>query len=80
MLGRIAAQLAKQVIFQKVREAERDTVYAEYNGRVGEMVNGTVKRIEGPDMIVDLGKTEARMPRKEQSRLEATPWASACGP
>ena len=70
VLGRIAAQAAKQVIFQKVREAERDTVYAEYNQRVGELVNCTVKRMEGPDVIVDLGRTEARMPRKEQSRLE----------
>ena len=68
--GRIAAQAAKQVIFQKVREAERDTVFAEYNQRVGELVNCTVKRLEGPDVIVDLGRTEARMPRKEQSRLE----------
>ena len=70
VLGRIAAQAAKQVIFQKVREAERDTVYAEYNQRVGELVNCTVKRMEGPDVIMDLGRTEARMPRKEQSRLE----------
>ena len=53
-----------------MREAERDTVYAEYNQRVGELVNCTVKRMEGPDVIVDLGRTEARMPRKEQSRLE----------
>jgi N utilization substance protein A len=71
VLGRIAAQTAKQVIFQKVREAERDTVYGEYSGRVGECVNCTVKRIEGPDLIVDLGKTEGRLPRKEQSRLES---------
>src|SRR5437773_1062696 len=71
ILGRIAAQLAKQVIFQKVREAERDTVYNEYIGRVGEIVNATVKRIEGPDVIFDLGKAEARMSRKEQSRLES---------
>src|SRR5512135_3297057 len=70
-LGRISAQLAKQVIFQKVREAERDTVYNEYIGRVGEIVNVTVKRIEGPDVIFELGTTEARMPRKEQSRLES---------
>src|SRR5215467_14818256 len=69
-LGRISAQIAKQVIFQKVREAERDTVYNDYIGRVGEIVNATVKRIEGPDVIFDLGKAEARMPRKEQSRLE----------
>jgi transcription termination/antitermination protein NusA len=63
--------LAKQVIFQKVREAERDTVYNEYVNRVGEIVNATVKRVEGPDIIFDLGKAEARMPRKEQSRLES---------
>src|SRR6202522_3036028 len=71
ILGRIAAQLAKQVIFQKVREAERDTVYNEYIGRVSEVVNATVKRVEGPDVIFDIGKAEARMPRKEQSRLES---------
>src|SRR5690348_10697921 len=71
ILGRIAAQLAKQVIFQKVREAERDTVYNEYIGRVGEILNATVKRIEGPDVIFDIGKAEARMGRKEQSRLES---------
>ncbi len=71
VLGRIAAQLAKQVIFQKVREAERDTVYNEYIGRVGEVINATVKRTEGQDVIVDLGKAEGRMPRKEQSRLES---------
>ena len=71
VLGRIAAQLAKQVIFQKVREAERDTIYNEYIGRVGEVLNATVKRQEGQDVIVDLGKAEAKMPRKEQSRLES---------
>ncbi len=71
VLGRIAAQLAKQVIFQKVREAERDTVYNEYIGRVGEVINTTIKRQEGQDVIVDLGKAEGRMPRKEQSRLES---------
>jgi len=70
-LGRISAQTAKQVIFQKVREAERETVYAEYSGRVGELVNCTVKRIEGPDLILDMGKTEARLPKKEQSKLES---------
>src|SRR6266851_4087302 len=70
VLGRIAAQTAKQVIMQKVREAERETVYNEYNGRVGELVNCIVKRIEGPDLIVDLGRTEARLPKREQSRLE----------
>jgi transcription termination/antitermination protein NusA len=70
-LGRISAQTAKQVIFQKVREAERETVYNEYSGRAGELVNCTVKRIEGQDLVLDLGKTEARLPKKEQSRLES---------
>lgn len=70
-LGRISAQIAKQIIFQKVREAERDTVYNEYIGRVGEVINATVKRIEGPDVIFDIGKAEAKMSKKEQSRLES---------
>jgi len=70
-LGRIAAQTARQVILQKVREAERENIFAEYSNRVGELVNTTVKRIEGLDMVVDLGKTEARLPKKEQSRLES---------
>jgi N utilization substance protein A len=69
-LGRIAAQLAKQVIFQKVREAERDTVFNEYAHREKEVLNATVKRLEGQDVIYDLGKAEARCPKREQSRLE----------
>ncbi|WP_263383321.1 transcription termination factor NusA [Granulicella arctica] len=69
-LGRIAAQMAKQVIFQKVREAERDTVFNEYNHRAGEVLTATVKRLEPMDVIFDLGKAEARMPKREQSRLE----------
>src|SRR6201998_399156 len=69
-LGRIAAQMANQVIFQKVREAERDTVFNEYNHRAGEVLNATVKRLEPMDVIFDLGKAEARMPKREQSRLE----------
>ena len=69
-LGRIAAQLAKQIIFQKVREAERDTVFQEYAHREKEVLNATVKRIEGQDYIYDLGKAEARCPKREQSRLE----------
>jgi len=70
-LGRISAQLAKQVIFQKIREAERDTIFAEYSHRIGEIVSCTIKRTEGQDMIVDIGRTEARLPRREQSRLES---------
>ena len=69
-LGRIAAQTAKQVIFQKVREAERDNVYAEYSNRVGEVVSGVVKRFENGDIIMELGRIEAQLPRKEQSRAE----------
>ena len=69
-LGRISAQTAKQVIFQKVREAERETIYREYSDRVGELVNTAIKRVEGLDLVVDLGKTEARLPKREQSRLE----------
>ncbi|HEX6771800.1 MAG TPA: transcription termination factor NusA [Acidobacteriaceae bacterium] len=70
VLGRIAAQMAKQVIFQKVREAERDTVFNEYAHRQGEVITAMVKRLELQDVIFDLGKAEARMPRREQSRLE----------
>jgi N utilization substance protein A len=70
-LGRIAAQTAKQVIFQKVREAERDNVFAEYSDRVGDVVNGIIKRQEMGDFIVDLGRAEALLPRKEQSRAES---------
>ena len=69
--GRIAAQTAKQVIIQKVREAERDIVYNEYKGREGELVNGVVQRFEKGDIILDLGKAEALLPRKEQSPREA---------
>src|SRR3979490_1407495 len=70
VLGRIAAQTAKQVILQKVREAERDTIYNEYHTRAGELVTVIVKRAEGPDLIVDMGRTEARLPKREQSKLE----------
>jgi len=70
-LGRISAQTAKQVILQKVREAERDSVFSEFQGRYGELVNCIVKRLEGQDYVVDMGKTEARLPKKEQSRVES---------
>ncbi len=69
-LGRIAAQTAKQVIFQKVREAEREIVFDEFSGQVGQLVNGIIRRFEGRDMIVDMGKTEAILPMSEQSRVE----------
>ena len=70
VLGRIAAQTAKQVIFQKVREAERDNVYALYSDRVNEVINGTVKRFENGDIVVDAERVEALLPRREQSRAE----------
>ena len=72
VLGRIAAQTAKQVIFQKVREAERENIFAEYNQRIGEVVNATAKRFENGDMIAEIsGRVEAVLPRKEQSRAES---------
>jgi transcription termination/antitermination protein NusA len=71
VLGRIAAQTAKQVIFQKVREAEREHIYAEYTDRVGEVINTMVKRFESGDLIVEIGRNEAVLPRKEQSRAES---------
>lgn len=70
--GRIAAQTAKQVIIQKVREAERDMVYRDFKDRQGELVNGLVARIEREgNVVVDLGKTEGLLPRREQSFREA---------
>jgi transcription termination/antitermination protein NusA len=69
-LGRIAAQNAKQVLYQRVREAERENIYNEYIDRVGEVLNGTVKRFERGDIIIDLGRTEAVVPRQEQARHE----------
>src|SRR3989454_1882102 len=69
-LGRIAAQTAKQILFQKVRDAVRNNVYEQYIDRVGELVNGFVKRFERGNMIVDLGNLEAILPRSQQSRGE----------
>ena len=63
--GRVAAQNAKQTIVQKVREAERDRQFGEYQGRVGEIVNGTVKRVEYGNVIVDMGRAEAIIRRDE---------------
>ena len=69
-LGRIAAQTAKQVIAQRVREAEREKIHGEFSERVGEVVNAMVKRFESGDLIVEIGRIEAQIPRKEQSRAE----------
>jgi N utilization substance protein A len=69
-LGRIAAQTAKQVIAQRVREAEREKIHGEYSQRVGEVVNAMIKRFESGDIIAEIGRIEAQIPRKEQSRAE----------
>jgi N utilization substance protein A len=71
VLGRIAAQTAKQVIFQKVREAERENIFSEFSQRIGDVQTGTVKRFENGDLIVEIGRNEAVLPRKEQSRAES---------
>lgn len=69
-LGRIAAQTAKQVIVQKVREAEREIVFEEFSNQIGNVVNGIIRRFEGRDVILDIGRTEAILPLSEQSRNE----------
>ena len=66
VLGRIAAQTAKQIIIQKIREAERDALYEEFATRVGEIVHGTVQRLEGGMVTVNVGKAEGILPRSEQ--------------
>jgi N utilization substance protein A len=69
--GRIAAQTAKQIIFQKLREAEREIIYSDFKGRQGDLLTGIVQREERGGLIVDLGKTEALLPKKEQSLRES---------
>jgi N utilization substance protein A len=69
--GRIAAQAAKQVIIQKVKDAERENIYMDYKDRKGEVVNGMVQRFERGDIIVNLGKVEALLPREEQVPRES---------
>jgi N utilization substance protein A len=69
-MGRIAAQTAKQILFQKVRDAVRANVYEQYIDKVGDLVNGYVKRFERGDIIVDLGTVESVLPRNQQSRGE----------
>lgn len=68
--GRIAAQSAKQIIVQKVRDAERSQIYEEFKDRVGEVLSGNIRRFERNDIIVDLGRTEAIIPYKEQIPTE----------
>ena len=69
-LGRIAAQACKQAFIQKVREAERDVLYDEYETRVGSLVNGTVQRFDNDSLVINLGRTEAYLPREERVRGE----------
>src|ERR687886_493517 len=69
-MGRIAAQTAKQILFQKVRDAERQNIYEQYIDKVGDLVNGYIKRFERGDIIVDLGTVESLLPRNQQSRGE----------
>ncbi len=69
-LGRIAAQSARQVLFQRVREAERAVVYKNYSDRIGDMINGIVKRMDRGSLIVELGDTEGVIPRSHQVRHE----------
>lgn len=69
-LGRIAAQTAKQVIFQKVREAEREIIFEEFSEQISQLVNAIVRRTEGRDTILDIGRTEAVLPYSEQSQNE----------
>ena len=79
--GRIAAQTAKQVIVQKVREAERERQYDEYKDRIGEIVNGTVKRVEYGNVMVDLGRAEGdRAPRRDDPARELSATATASAP
>ena len=68
--SRIAAQTAKQVIIQKVREAERETIFNEFKGRMGELINGVVRRFERGDLVVDLGRAEAVLPVDQQAPRE----------
>jgi len=68
--GRIAAQTAKQVVIQKIREAEKDVVYAEYHNRIGQIISGSVYRFDKGSIIVDLGKTEGVIHKSEQSSKE----------
>lgn len=70
VFGRTAIQTAKQVIVQRVREAERDKIFSDYSERIGELVTGTIQQIEKGNILVNLGRTEAMMPYKEQIRKE----------
>lgn len=68
--GRIAAQTAKQVLLQRIREAEKGAIFSEYEKKIGSVVNGMIQRIDGANIVVDLGKTEAIMPATEKMQGE----------
>ncbi len=68
--GRIAAQTAKQIIVQKIREAEREAIYNDFHNKIGDIITGTVHRIEKKALMVDLGKTEGILPQREQSPMD----------
>ncbi|MFP6739332.1 MAG: NusA N-terminal domain-containing protein [Planctomycetota bacterium] len=68
-LGRLAAMSGKQVLFQKIREAERDRIFEDYEDKIGQLVSGSVQRYEGPNLIVSLGRVEGFLPRSEQARV-----------
>jgi N utilization substance protein A len=70
LFGRMAVQTAKQVIVQRVREAERDRIFSDYSERIGEIVTGKVQQVERGNILVDIGRTEAILPYREQIRKE----------
>jgi N utilization substance protein A len=70
LFGRSAIQTSKQVLLQRVREAERDKIFADFNDRIGELITGTVQQIDKGNILVNLGRTEALMPYREQIRKE----------
>lgn len=78
-LGRIAAQTAKQIIIQKVREAERENIYNEYIGRVGEIIHGVVKRFERGNIILDIGRTEPCCRARSNRRQKPSARTTGCG-
>ena len=81
LFGRTAIQTAKQVIIQRVREAEREKIFADYSERIGELVTGTVQQIDKGNILVNLGRTEAILPIRNRSArsaiARATPSAAA---
>ena len=79
-LGRIAAQSAKQVIIQRMRDAEQELIYEEFKDRVGEICSGIIQRRDKGGWIINLGRTEAILPKEEQIPASITSAAIACRP